>query len=82
MRSTFSTSIRRYMRWPVPLLEGLSWRKLGFPEAEHVTGQAAKTADLANAEIELVGNDDLAGDGFPSQQSLQVYACGIHGRGG
>src|ERR1700733_8142031 len=38
---------------------GLELRKFGFPETQHVGRQAAEICDFANAEIELVRDDDL-----------------------
>jgi hypothetical protein len=44
--------------------------KLGFPEAQNVRGEPAEAADFANAEVKLVGNNDLA----------RSFARGILGR--
>src|SRR4029079_10627018 len=37
----------------------LQLRELGFPKTQHVGRQLAKRGDLANSEIQLVGNDDV-----------------------
>src|SRR5260221_3355735 len=42
--------------------------KLGefrFPEAQDVAGEATQAAHLADPKIELIGNDNFAGHGFP-----------------
>src|SRR5215471_8537701 len=46
-------------------LAGLKLGKLGFPEPKDIARQPAETADFTDAEIELVGNLDFTGDGFP-----------------
>src|ERR1700722_2669108 len=46
---------------PGAAFDGLELRKLGFPETQHVGRQAAEIGDFANAEIELVRDNDLGG---------------------
>ena len=48
----------------------LELRKLSLPETQDVSRQAAKAANLSNAEVELIGNNYLA----------RVFARGILGR--
>ena len=46
---------------PGAAFDGLELRKFSFPEAEHVRGQATEASDLADAEIQLLRDQDLAG---------------------
>jgi len=62
-------------------LGGLKLVELGFPEAEHVAGEAAKAADFANAKVKLVRNHNFAGNGFPDG-SLCKFVHAVHGRSG
>ena len=41
-------------------LDRLQLGELGFPEAQHVRRQMAEASDLADAEIEFVGDDNVA----------------------
>jgi hypothetical protein len=59
-------------------LGGLELGKLSLPEAEDVAGQAAQPADLADAEVKLIGNDNFAGNRFPCRTFCK-FMHGIHG---
>src|SRR5262249_53975786 len=46
--------------------------KLRLPETQDVTGKAAKTADFADAKVELVRDYDFAGSRFPDSSLCQL----------
>ena len=56
-----------------------SVRKADYPA--YKAHRAAKAADLANAKIELVRNNDVAGNGFPDG-GLCKFMHRVHGRSG
>src|SRR2546423_11721544 len=45
---------------PGAALGGLQLRELSLPEAQYIAGQPAQAADLADAEIEFIWNQDFA----------------------
>src|SRR6266403_2189443 len=49
---------------PSAAFYGLELRKFGFPEAKHIGRQATQAGNLADAEIELVRNNDVGVAGF------------------
>ena len=67
IRNTFSTSFRRYIRWPVLLFTGLSWGNSVSQNAEH-TLAGAEARHFTDAEVQLLRDDHLSGfrldDGF------------------
>ena len=55
-----------YIPSPVHALPGaafhrLELRELGFPEAQHVGREPAQNSHFADAEIQLIGNEDFIG---------------------
>src|SRR5262249_56873414 len=53
-------------------LRGLELRKLRLPETQDVAGKTAKTADFADAKVELIRDYDFAGSRFPDSSLCQL----------
>src|SRR6266852_3692176 len=58
---------------------GLELRKFGFPEAKYVGRQAAQAGNFADAEIELVRNDDFGVAGFLRSFLSEAHVRRAHG---